>query len=57
MYIDYIVYSEGKLGMILVFKDFVMNVVMIKEKFEKKILCVKLFVFDEIVKNILIKNF
>lgn len=36
MYIDYIVYSEGKLGMILVFKDFVMNVVMIKEKFEKK---------------------
>lgn len=36
MHIDYTVYSEGKLGMILAPKDLVTNVAMTKEKLEKK---------------------
>lgn len=36
MHLDYTVYSEGKLGMILSPKDLVTNVAMTKKKFEKK---------------------
>lgn len=39
MHIDYTVYSEGKLGMILAPKDLVTNVAMTKEKLEKKKYC------------------
>lgn len=56
MHIDYTVYSEGKLGMILDPKDLVTNVAMTKEKLEKKILRAKSLVPDETAKNILIKN-
>lgn len=56
MHIDYTVYSEGKLGMILAPKDLVTNVAMTKEKLEKKILRAKSLVPDETAKNILIKN-